>query len=120
MASSQRSTPLAPPGPSLGRRRGAEGDQERPTTTTPSLVRHGVLNQDPGEDLAASVLRLLSSRRRLFLTQHAVPKVIDKESPQLIRSRRLSRQVAGARVEEADELCDESIIERGYVVIVDR
>lgn len=55
----------------------------------------------------------------MFLTQHAVPKVIDKESPQLIRSRRLSRQVAGARVEEADELCDESIIERGYVVIVD-
>ncbi|MET7542063.1 hypothetical protein [Streptomyces sp. NPDC005507] len=46
--------------------------------------------------------------------------MIDKESPQLIRSRRLSRQVAGARVEEADELCDESIIERGYVVIVDR
>jgi hypothetical protein len=58
-----------------------------------------------------SLLRLPSRRWRLFLTQHTVPSVLDEEGPQPIRSRRLSRQIARARHEDADKLCDASIIE---------
>lgn len=47
------------PGPSLGRRRGAETDQQRPTAIAPPRVRDEVPEQASGEVPAASVLRHL-------------------------------------------------------------